>query len=121
MNTITKHGNKLFLKHEMPKFNDWIIKKGYDLKEIEKFKPQEKNKIILRYKWMTEDDRSAQDCESTRKDVIFQLTIRPPTEEGDIFWLKNALWWEFEIDKIRAHFGLISQDEFARREQEFVK
>jgi hypothetical protein len=119
--TITAYGNKLFLKHPMPKFNDWLIKKGYDIKDIEKMKPQDKSKIILRYKWFTDDDRSAQDCESTRKDVIFQLTVHPPNEEGDIFWFKNALWWEFEIDKIKAHFGLISQDEFKRREEEYCK
>lgn len=113
---MIKIGDKFFGKHYLPKFSDWCAKKGYKYADIEKMNPKDKLKIVLRYKWITEDDRSAQECETTRKDVLETLSNIPPVEEGDKYWLKNALRWEYEINKIKAHFGLISQEEFSAME-----
>ncbi len=110
-NEIFKMGNKTFGRHVMPTFFDWCQKKGYDIKEVEKFSPKEKSKIVMRYKWMSDNDQSNQDCETTRLDVLRDFKFSPPEDEGDKYWLRSALESEYQINRIKAYFGLISQSE----------
>ena len=107
-----KVGDITFSKNYQPKFFDWCRKRGFDVKEVEKFKPEDKLKLILRWKWFTEDDNSASECERTRREVLYGFKGMPPQDEGTKHWLNNALMIEEETNKVKAYFGLISQTEF---------
>jgi hypothetical protein len=118
-NTIVNIEGKLFGTHYLPTFWDWLAKKGFKQEDVEKLTPKDKLKIILRYKWVTDDDRSAQDCEQTRKDILEKMKQLPPIDEGDKYWYKNALRLEYEINKIKGRFGLISVNELDAIEKEY--
>lgn len=107
----------VFITNYQPTFWNWCAKKGLVIKDIEKFHPKDKMKIILRWKWFTEDDTSAKECEETRRETLRRFKQLPPITDSDKHWLKNALYIESHTNEIKAYFGLISQAEYETLEK----
>lgn len=104
-------GDHVFGRNAQPTFYTWCQRKGYDIKEIEKMKPEDKIRLVLRWKWFTTDDHCAKECDKSRQMIIERYLQTPPTCEGEVYWLKNAIKVEREVNQIRAYLGLISQNE----------
>ena len=82
---------------KMPPFFDWIRKKYGSLEEFKKLKPNQKDKIFLRWKWGSENDNANESAEATRKMLLKTIKDALPdkmTEFSRWYWDKQREWEE---------------------------
>lgn len=107
-----------FGTHLMGGFWTYCQNRGLSQPDVKKLNPKEKSKLVLRWKWHTDDYVSAGECERSRQDVLSTLKRMPPTAEGDAYWYSNALELEKVCSDIKAELGIgpMAQPDWKRKD-----
>lgn len=96
---------------EYKPFKEWISNKYRSYDEFMKLSKSDRNKIFLRWKWRTEDDKTCEDLEATRRHLLrdmleCDIDAKFP-EESDRHFYKNRVEFEKECINIKKSIGLI--------------
>jgi len=91
--------------HKTKPFWDYISDRYSSNDDFKRLKPNEKEKILLRWKWGSDNDDSNKDCEITRKAIMKDINLDHLPEHSKQYY---TLITNFEdvCDRIRHQCGL---------------
>jgi len=97
-------------------FREYLDKNNLSV-EWSKLSIDNKEKILLRYKWHGANDASNQDAEITRKVILrdYECADRGNMEEWERWYLENMLEDEERMRKIKGEFGMIMKETDQKR------